>query len=106
MRLSVISRVIIALLLLWALDSHPYGYFIFLRWVTCLVGIYSCLLSYRYEKKGWGLAFIITSLIFNPLIRFHLDRSTWNVVDVAASVLFISSLFYVKGKLIESSKGP
>ena len=106
MKFSVISRVVIALLLLLALDHHPYRYFIFLRWVTCLMGIYSCLLSYKSEKKGWGLAFIITALIFNPLIRFHLGRSTWHVADVAAGILFISSLFFVKGKLIENSKGP
>ncbi|MBM4094780.1 MAG: hypothetical protein FJ276_36035 [Planctomycetes bacterium] len=83
-------------LLLWALDRHPYGYYQILRWVTCAAGVYAAFIACVVRKTGWGWALGVVAFVFNPLIPFHLDRNTWQGIDVIAAGLFLVSTFMVR----------
>jgi hypothetical protein len=96
---SAVAPVIASALLFWALSRHPYGYFTLLRWVVCGVAAYSAYLSTTEKRIPWAWIFGIVALIFNPLIPARIDRATWTYVDVAVGILFLLSLFFVRGNI-------
>jgi hypothetical protein len=96
---SILLRATVSVMLLLALVSFPYGYYILLRWITCGVGLYSASIAYNQSKKGWAIGLAVIALIFNPLLPIHLDRETWAFVDILAAVLFIFSVGYVREML-------
>jgi hypothetical protein len=100
---SVVARIIASTLLFWALSRHPYGYFTLLRWVVCGVAAYSAYVSTTEKRIPWAWIFGIVALIFNPLIPARINRATWTYVDVAAGILFLLSVFFVRENL--SAKG-
>lgn len=93
---SIWSRTLAALLLFWALADHAYGYYTFLRWITCGVAAYFAYIAYEGRKNTWAWILGIMALIFNPIIPFHLDRGTWALIDIIVGVLMLVSLFFVK----------
>jgi len=93
--LSQLARLGAAVLLLWALDRHPYGYYTLLRWIVCAVSGYAVLESVEMERRRWAITFVILALLFNPLIPVRLDRGTWGGVDVAAALILTASVFLI-----------
>ncbi len=93
---SILLRAAVSVMLLLALASFPYGYYILLRWITCGVGLYGASIAYNQSKKGWAIGLAAIALIFNPLLPLHLDRETWAFVDIVAAVLLLSSIVYVR----------
>ena len=88
-------------MLLWALNPHnPYGYDILLRWVCGGVFAYSFfqVLALGDEKQGWAWVFGITALIYNPIFRVHLNRELWQILNIAAVVILVASIFMFKIK--------
>jgi hypothetical protein len=70
-------------LLLWALlPFNPYGFYVFLMLAIC--GLCLCLASEAHSAKKTGLVwlFIGLALLYNPIIRVHLDREIWAVLNV------------------------
>jgi hypothetical protein len=98
----IIARIIAIVLLLWALDKHPYGYYTLLRFVVCGVTAYSAYLAVELKKNGWAWTFGIIALLFNPIIPFHLGRDIWQIVDVGVAILLLVSLFLLKEPRIKS----
>ena len=72
--------------LLFALGSHPYGYYQFLRWLV--TGI--------QKKNGWAWAYGVTAVLYNPIWPFYLDKDTWGFIDVAAAMMMLVSIFSLK----------
>jgi HEAT repeat protein len=79
-------------MLLWAFNPHnPYGYYILLRWVCCGVFAYLAFQAVSRRKIGWAWVFGISAVVYNPIIRVHLTRGMWEVVNVATlGVLAVS----------------
>lgn len=92
----LILRIVSAILLLWALSTHPYGYYTILRFVVTGVAAYSAYISVNQKKKIWTWSFGIITILFNPFVPIHLDKDTWAVIDVLVAIFFIVSLFFVK----------
>lgn len=90
-----ITRIASSVLLFWALASHPYSYYILLRWVVCGTAGYGAIFAGTLQKIGWAWTFGIIALLFNPIIPVHLSRETWAPVDIVAGVLFLISLFTI-----------
>lgn len=85
-------RVAIIAMLAWALvPTNPYGYYVLLRWVGCAVFTYLAVASHRAGASGWLLLFAISAGIYNPILRVHLGRIVWTVVNVASIVLVVVS---------------
>lgn len=76
-------------MLLLCLAPMPYGYYMFVRFVSMVV---FALLAYEYtEKRNMPLAvsFGALALLFQPFVKIALGRTMWNIVDVAVALLLI-----------------
>lgn len=96
----MLIRIVTSILLFVALTRLPIGYFKFLRWVVCVAALYSAYVSYyKNEKINFGVwLFCLVALLFNPLIPFYLDKSSWQIIDLATGIIFIFSTFFVSEK--------
>lgn len=81
--------VVSSLLLVASIASLPYGFYTFLRFIVFLFSLYSTyLLIEIYEKKiSIYVIPISVAIVYNPLIRIHLDKDTWSVVNLVTIVL-------------------
>ena len=98
------GRIIAAAMLFWALDDHPYSYFTLLRVVVCGVAAYCAVQASEYNRSFWTWIFGGVAVFFNPLWPIHLDRETWQVIDVAVGVMMLVSFLYLKPE--RSNKPP
>lgn len=58
--------------------------------------------AHSQNKQGWTWALAITALIYNPIIRVHLTREIWSIINLATIALVIASAVALKSPL----KGP
>lgn len=98
-----IPQAIAAVMLLWALNpQNPYGYYILLRWVCCAVFAYLALKALAQEKEGWVWVLAIAAMVYNPVIRIHLTREIWSVINVATVVIAAWSVFVLKPDVMDT----
>ena len=79
-------------ILFGAIAEWTYGYYILLRWITCIASI---LVAFRaFEKKiDWAkVVFIVIAILFNPLAPIYLSRSTWIPIDIITAIFFIFAI--------------
>ena len=94
-----VPQLLTSLMLLWALNpDNPYGYYILLRWVCCGVFAYLAFKAFGQEQQGWAWVLGITAAVYNPVIRVHLTREMWSVVNVITIGIAIASVFAIKFK--------
>lgn len=89
---STVPRLLAAGLLFWALSKHPYGYYVFLRWVVCAVAAWTAVEHHSSKTKlGWlTWPFAAAAVLFNPFVPVHLDRGTWAYVDATLGAAFLA----------------
>lgn len=103
----IISRILAAVLLILALDKHPYGYYTILRFIVCGVSGYGAYFAHEIKNKYWVWIFAIVAILFNPIRPIYLDRGTWQVIDIGvAAVLLISLVFLREVKRNNESAQP
>lgn len=94
-----IPQVIAIVMLLWALyPKNPYGYYILLRWVCCGVFSYLAFQAYLKENYSWIWVLGITAAVYNPIIRVHLNREMWTVINLITIGIALASVFILKRK--------
>ena len=79
-------------MLFGAIAEWPYGYYILLRWITCMTSI---LIAFQVFEKNidWAKAvFIVIAILFNPLAPNYLSRSIWISLDIVTAILFIFAI--------------
>lgn len=92
-----IPQVILILLLLYALNpSNPYGYYIFLRWICCIVFLYLTIRALSIGKLSWSLVLGVMAITYNPIIRVFALREIWNIINLATLAIAIASIFALK----------
>lgn len=79
----------VCLLLLWAFDRHPYQYYIHLRYAVCGAGLYGVYLTRASLMRIWQIIFLLMACLYNPIFPVHLERSTWEVVNVVTGITFV-----------------
>ena len=90
---------ILAVLMLLCLAPMPYGYFQLVRFVAMVV---FGLMAYQYYCRNKTIAattFSVLALLFQPIYKIALGRTTWNVIDVVVAALLIG--LYVLEKRLE-----
>jgi hypothetical protein len=78
----------------------PYGYYILVRFGAAIVfGVlgYDCL---KQQMRNWGIAFLSLAVLFQPILKFPLGRTVWNMVDVMVVVLLI--IYYIRENINKS----
>lgn len=99
-----IFRIIVSALLFIAILDLPYGYYTLLRIVVTAVAGYGI---YTFVQKNIRITILIFSgiaVIFNPLIPVHLEKETWQVINVVVGTFFLISLYYGSDKDIFRNK--
>ncbi len=92
----IIARIIAIILLIWALDDHPYSYYTLLRFAVSAVSAYGTIFAIKLKKNDWAWLLGIIAILFNPFIPIHLDRNTWTLIDVGVAIILLVSLFLLK----------
>ena len=78
---------------LGAFERMPYGYYTFLRICACFG---AAVLAAAVESERWlslRLALIGLAILYNPIIPFHLGRSTWLPINIATIAIFVIALY-------------
>jgi hypothetical protein len=89
-----IPQVIASLMLVWALyPDNPYGYYIILRWVCFAIFAYLAFQALSLKKNGWIWILGVTAAIYIPIIRVHLNREIWSLINIATIIIAIASTF-------------
>ena len=100
MRRIWIPQVVAVTMLLWALNPHnSYSYYILLRWVCCGVFAYLAFQAHENDKQGWLWVLGITALVYNPLLRVHLNRELWSIINVVTIGIAVVSILAFSGKI-------
>lgn len=96
----LIPAVIAAPMLFVAVANLPYDYFILLRWVVTVCAVIILYAALEKEDNTWMVIMGAVAILFNPIWPVHLTKSIWIPIDIAAGILFIVSIFFVKGDKI------
>jgi len=91
---TFIPQIVASILLAVALyPMNPYAYYVLLRWILCPLFIFLAIRAHVLKKEPWVWIFGVTAAIYNPIIRVHLNREIWSVVNVITIVICLVSLF-------------
>ncbi len=66
----------------------PYSYYMLLRCMATATALFLMLChGKRLPQAGW-VPLLVIALLFNPVVKVHLVRSLWAVIDTAAALVF------------------
>ena len=75
---------ILIILLLIALGDLSYGYYSFLRIFTFIISVYT-LRKNNLSTILFG-GWIFTAIIYNPIIKIHLEKENWILVNIISTI--------------------
>ena len=85
--------VILSIFMLFgAIAEWPYGYYILLRWITCITSILVAFQAFEKNIDWAKVVFIVIAILFNPLAPIYLSRSIWISLDIITGILFIFAI--------------
>ena len=100
-----IPQAVTSAMLLWALNpNNSYGYYILLRWVCCAAFAYLATQAFAHKKQGWAWVLGITAVAYNPIMRVHLTKEIWSVVNVVTIIVAVVSIFILKVDNVRKSR--
>lgn len=79
-------------MLFGAIVEWPYGYYVLLRWITCITSILVAFQAFEKNIDWVKVVFIVIAILFNPLFPIYLSRSIWIPLDIITAVLFIFAI--------------
>jgi len=79
-------------MLFGAIAEWPYGYYILLRWITCITSILVAFKAFEKNIDWAKVVFTVIAILFNPLFPIYLSRSTWIPLDIITALLFIFAM--------------
>jgi hypothetical protein len=89
---SIVIKIVLAVLLLGCLLKFQYEYFQLVRFIG-MVG-FAVLAFDQYKKnKAYFVLWLASAVLINPIIKIALGRTIWNIVDVIWAVILIASIF-------------
>ena len=81
-------KILAAGMLFLAIFKLPYEYYTLLRYAIFFIAAISALAIFD-EHTGIALGYVVIALLFNPISPIYLDKSTWIIIDILASITFI-----------------
>ena len=76
-------------MLFGTIAEWPYGYYTFLRWITCISSILVAFQAFENNIDWAKVVFIVIAILFNPLAPIYLSRSIWIPLDIVTAIFFI-----------------
>lgn len=96
--MTMLLKIVLAILLLLCLLSMPYGYYQFVRFAAMAGFVYLAYNSFEKGNKNEAYIYICLAILFQPFIKIVLGRTLWNVVDVIVAVFLILTIITTKEK--------
>lgn len=91
------AQIIACAMLGWALlPINPYSYYILLRVVVCGVLIHLAVRALSLEKMGWVWTLGITAFLYNPVLRIHLDKGLWSIINALTIALLAVTVWALR----------
>lgn len=81
-----------------AMFTLPYAFYQFMNWAVVIASIMIVKQSYKMQKSLPMWLFALVAIVFNPIAPIYLSAFAWQIVDIAAVVLFLISLFLMREK--------
>lgn len=76
----------------------PYGYYSFMRLAVCVFFAIAAYVTFERGSKILPWTFGALILLFNPIVKVHLPKEAWAVVDIAAGVFVLFTAKYVRAR--------
>jgi len=98
---SIASTIMVAI----GLGDMPYGFYMLLRIILCGAAIITslCINNLLHRYLVWTFTFF--AILYNPLIPIRLgDKEIWMVLNIITLVIFWSTFFILKRKLIKAKR--
>lgn len=86
---------IVTAMLFISVAPLPYGYYTLLRLVVFGIFGYAAYIAYTRNSQSLPWVYGVMVVLFNPIIKIHLPKEYWVVIDVVAGIL----LLITKGKI-------
>ena len=83
------------------LPDLAYSYFVFLRFAVFVAAVYCSIIEFSKKRKWRGRFFGGVAVLFNPIIKVHLDRDLWVIVDFIVGVTFF--WFVIRSRLPDAT---
>ena len=101
-----VPQMIAIIMLLWALNpENPYGYYILLRIALCAICAYLAFRALEIGKDAWVWTLGVTAAIYNPIIRIHMTREIWSVINIATIVVLAISFCALRKRRAPEQNG-
>ena len=97
--ISRLVWIVPAILLVAAIAQLPYGYYTFVRIVTCGCAALLAVVGFRERpsSQAWSIVHSLIAVLFNPILPIHLNRSAWFFLDLGTAGVFIAHLIFIRG---------
>jgi hypothetical protein len=99
----------VLLLLLAALGTWPYNFYVLTRIIVCATAVLIALLLHSRRMLWWEVPIVVIALLFNPVAPFHFTKDVWRLFNVLAALMIAPAIFVSlkqQPKLIESAGPP
>ena len=91
--MTIIIKLILAVLLFLCLLDMPYGYYQLVRFLALIGFGILAFKAYEQNKNTEIIICVGLALLFQPFFKIALGREIWNIVDVIIGIGLIASLF-------------
>lgn len=81
----------------------PYGYYMLLRLIATGVFIWAAFIAYERKHESLPWIYGVLAVLFNPIIKIHLPKELWAVVDVGSGILLLVTKATIKNKENENT---
>lgn len=92
--MKLFIQVSLVLILIGCLLRMPYGYYQFMRLATCAGFLWLAYSEFKQSGHIFTLLYIVLAILFNPVIKVHLDKGTWHVIDVVVAIIILLTILF------------
>lgn len=96
--MTIIIKLILAVLLFLCLLDMPYGYYQLVRFLALISFGILAFKANEQNKKTEMIIYGGLAILFQPFFKIALGREIWNIVDVIIGIGLIASLFLNRKK--------
>jgi hypothetical protein len=103
----LIARLIAVFLVLWAIGQHSHSYYVLLRWVIFATAAWGAYRAYQDLHREWifVLMHIALAILFNPILPFTFQKSTWIILNILSAWLLLMSVAVLDHESLEQFIG-
>jgi hypothetical protein len=76
----------------------PYGYYTLLRLIACGTFSLAAYASFVRSHKVLPWIYAIMAITFNPVLKVHLEKSVWSIIDLGAGIFLLTTIRHLQSK--------